>query len=315
MEEDPKDHDFDQRHDGPAQRPSVQITDGPRRTRSDDHATQKVKKSQSVPNADSSGPMSAMPPGRRGTQPNPEPTQTRHSTQMSRSGTWGRHSRDWDVRRDGPYGRPSLTMTRRRSSQNEITSPVAAAEPNVPETAVGQTEKTFEADTAPSDQIPASVETMQSSDAAFEPEPPPLNYTLWTRKFSIFWFWSLILFDSIAMPIVLYFCLWYLTDLSPNTVFSIVTAALGGASIIEYVLRFWRLWKKGSTCRCIGARRSYLDWFHWNFSFAWIVVMIELIVYVLPHILFAKMLNANRLTVVPSPRTRQFACLRCLWQA
>jgi hypothetical protein len=131
---------------------------------------------------------------------------------------------------------------------------------------------------APSDQVPPSVETMQSSDPAFEPEPPPLNYTLWTRKWPITWFWTLILIDSIAMPIVLYFCLWYLTDLSPNTVFSIVTAALGGASIIEYFLRFWRLWKQNSTCRVIGARRMYLDWFHWNFSFAWIIVMVELIV-------------------------------------
>jgi len=123
---------------------------------------------------------------------------------------------------------------------------------------------------------------MQSSDPAFEPEPPSLNYTLWTRKMSIFYFWSLILIDSIAMPLVLYFCLWYLTDLSPNTVFSIVTAALGGASIVEYFLRFWRLWKKNSTCRVIGARRMYLDWFHWNFSFAWIIVMVELIVGTIP---------------------------------
>ena len=60
------------------------------------------------------------------------------------------------------------------------------------------------------------------------------------------------------MPLALYFGLWYGTDLSPNTVFSIVTAALGGISIFEYVLRFWHLWKKGSTCRVIGGRRSYV---------------------------------------------------------
>ncbi|KAJ3946201.1 uncharacterized protein N0V96_004561 [Colletotrichum fioriniae] len=92
------------------------------------------------------------------------------------------------------------------------------------------------------------------------------------------------------MPIALYFGLWYgvgpgtntLTEkkekLSPNAVFSIVTAAVGGASIVEYFVRFWRLWRKGSTCRVIGAHRWYLDWFHWNFSFAWIIIMIELIV-------------------------------------
>ncbi|KAK5017210.1 hypothetical protein LTR60_001839, partial [Cryomyces antarcticus] len=47
------------------------------------------------------------------------------------------------------------------------------------------------------------------------------------------------------MPIALYFGLFYGTSLSHNAVFSISTAALGGVSIIEYFLRFWRLWKKG----------------------------------------------------------------------
>ena len=142
----------------------------------------------------------------------------------------------------------------------------------------GEEAKDDEEGTPPSDQEPASMETMQSSDPAFEPEPPPLNYTLWTRKWSIIIFWSLILIDSIAMPIGLYFGLWYGTNLSPNVVFSIVTAALGGISIVEYVLRFRRLWRKGSTCRVIGARRMYLDWFHWNFSLAWFFIMVELIV-------------------------------------
>lgn len=113
--------------------------------------------------------------------------------------------------------------------------------------------------------------------------PPPLNYTLRTRKLSIAIFWTLILIDSIAIPLVLYFCLHYLTHLSPNAVFSISTGCLGGISVIEYFIRFWRLWKRGSTCRVIGARRWYLDWFHWNFSIAWIFIMVELIVGTIPR--------------------------------
>lgn len=77
----------------------------------------------------------------------------------------------------------------------------------------------------------------------------------------------------------MYFCLHYLTSLSPNDVFSISTACLGGVSILEYVLRFWRLYKKTSTCRIIGQHPwYYLDWFHWNFSAAWVFIMVELIV-------------------------------------
>ena len=120
--------------------------------------------------------------------------------------------------------------------------------------------------------------SIQESDAGNSSGPPALNYTLRTRKASIAFFWSLILFDSIAIPLVLYFTLHYLTDLTPNAVFSISTGCLGGISIVEYCLRFWRLWRKNSTCRVVGARRWYLDWFHWNFSIAWIFIMIELIV-------------------------------------
>ncbi|CAI4212048.1 unnamed protein product [Parascedosporium putredinis] len=99
-------------------------------------------------------------------------------------------------------------------------------------------------------------------DAVFMAEPPRLNYTLRTRKMSIFLWWSVIIFDSVVMPIALYFGLWYgvgpaappeRQKLSANAVFSIVTAAIGGASILEYFLRMWNLWKKDSDCRVIGA--------------------------------------------------------------
>lgn len=95
------------------------------------------------------------------------------------------------------------------------------------------------------------------ADPTFE-HPPPLNYSLRARKKSIAIFWTLIVIDCIFVPIILYFALWYATDLSPNAVFSISTGALGSVSIIEYFLRFRRLWKKGSTCRVIGARRYYV---------------------------------------------------------
>ncbi|KAF1987651.1 hypothetical protein K402DRAFT_462537 [Aulographum hederae CBS 113979] len=114
-------------------------------------------------------------------------------------------------------------------------------------------------------------------------KPPPLNYTLRTRKKSLAIFWSLIILDCVCMPIALYFGLWYGTSLSHNAVFSISTGALGTVSIVEYFIRFRRLWRKGSTCRVIGARRYYLDFFHWELSIAWIAVMIELIVGTVPE--------------------------------
>lgn len=285
MEEDPKDHDFDQRHDGPLQRPSVQIsTDLPRRHSENANTKSAPSKSHTfhgLQGADTSG-NKDYAPARHSTQ------LTRHRDASNQFSPVGRKSeqlprdagrrlsRDFDVRRDGPYGRPSLNMTRRRSSGMTLPSGAVLGE--------GQVTSPHPAESAIVDepghigeQVPPSLETLQSSDPAFEPEPPPLNYSLWTRKWSIVFFWGLILIDSIAMPISLYFGLWYGTSLSPNTVFSIVTAALGGVAILEYTVRFWRLWKKDSNCRVIGARRSYLDWFHWNFSLAWVVIVAELI--------------------------------------
>ncbi|KAF2099138.1 hypothetical protein NA57DRAFT_39372 [Rhizodiscina lignyota] len=118
-------------------------------------------------------------------------------------------------------------------------------------------------------------------DPSFE-QPPELNYTLKTRYKWIAFFWSLVLIDIVFLPIALYFGLWYGTSLSHNAVFSISTGALGSVSIVEYFLRFHRLWKRGSTCRVIGARRWYLDWFQWNLSLGWIAVMVELIVGTVP---------------------------------
>lgn len=180
-----------------------------------------------------------------------------------------RSSAEFDRRFDGPFGRPSIAMARRMSSQLEhVVSP----------NGIGN------GATSPGGQEEVPTGSVGSGPELLEPKPPPLNYTLRTRKLSIFIFWSFIIFDSVVMPIALYFGLWYGVGppakkqvLSANAVFSIVTAAIGGASILEYAVRFWRLWKKNSTCRVIGARRWYLDLFHWNYSLAWIIVMFELI--------------------------------------
>lgn len=245
------------------------------------------QRAQSMPNA-------ADPPARKSTSTLPQSPLRIAPVQGSR--TVGiapprnvRASEEFDRRFDGPFGRPSLTMERRKSSltpASPIPRPSAVSPAN-------QSEQEKLDDQTAGSEGESSGRVLQT--VLFEPEPPPLNYTLRTRKIAILFFWTVIVFDSVAMPIALYFGLWYgvgpgtntptekKEKLSANTVFSIVTAAIGGASIIEYFLRFWRLWRKNSTCRVIGARRWYLDWFHWNFSLAWIIVMIELIVGSVPE--------------------------------
>lgn len=225
--------------------------------------------------------LGATPPGSPGSPGSPVSpgTQGRKSYQWRRT---VRQSEEFDRRYDGPFGRPSVVMTRRKSSAPTV----ALASPGVgspDRTATGQ-----QTDLEKQDQ-PGLQGGLDLAPPPFLPEPPSLNYTIRTRKLSICIFWFLVLFDSVVLPIGLYFGLWYgvgpgtntpterRQKLSANAVFSIVTAAVGGASILEYFVRFWRLYRKDSTCRVIGAHRWYLDAFHWNYTLGWIIVMLELI--------------------------------------
>src|ERR1700710_771925 len=94
MAEDPKHHDFDQRHDGPFERPSIHL----RRRSSRDGATGPI-------NSQGFEKHAMSPEGRKSMQMARAPG--RSSTQISGR---GRPSQDFDTRRDGPFGRPSITM-------------------------------------------------------------------------------------------------------------------------------------------------------------------------------------------------------------
>lgn len=295
MVEEPKQHDFDQRHDGPFDPPPIvhDSTHDKARHTSEPHAVKNAKSHSVQQGADTSRatdvPLSVEIPARRhsttglaekeaekATKKNSPTTPglpPRKSTQISRA---PRPSEDFDRRYDGPYGRPSLTMTRRKSS-GHVMSPTGAHRQSEPDTAIQERPSQAEDGGPP----PPSVDTMQS-DPAFEPEPPSLNYDLRTKKKALWFFWSVVIFDSVIMPIGLYFGLWYTVyqdgRMSANTVFSIVTAAIGGISIFEYFVRTWALWKKNSNCRPTGAGRWYFDWFLWNYTIGWVIIMLELII-------------------------------------
>jgi hypothetical protein len=56
----------------------------------------------------------------------------------------------------------------------------------------------------------------EGTSTAVPLEPPPLPYSLRTRKKSIAFFWTIFVIDTLAQPLILYWTLWYLTDLSHN---------------------------------------------------------------------------------------------------
>ncbi|KAK2745431.1 hypothetical protein FQN57_003774 [Myotisia sp. PD_48] len=128
--------------------------------------------------------------------------------------------------------------------------------------------------------------------------PPELPYSLRTRKRSIAIFWTLFLLDLVAQPLILYFTLWYLTDLSHNLVFTISTLLLGGVAVAEYFIRFYHLYRKGSTSRPLNARRSWLDFFQINFTIVWLILAVELIVGTVQHEPYIRLLAMPLPTVM-----------------
>ncbi|KKK16691.1 hypothetical protein P175DRAFT_0540939 [Aspergillus ochraceoroseus IBT 24754] len=118
----------------------------------------------------------------------------------------------------------------------------------------------------------------ETSAAQSSSGPPPLPYSLYKRKKSIAFFWTLFVIDALAQPVVLFWTLWYATDLSHNMVFTIVTITLGGVSVFEYFYRLYNLFRKDSCTRPLNARRSWLDFFQINFTLVWLILAVELIV-------------------------------------
>ena len=56
----------------------------------------------------------------------------------------------------------------------------------------------------------------EGTAASVTSEPPPLPYSLRDRKKSIVIFWTIFVVDTLGQPLILYWTLWYLTDLSHN---------------------------------------------------------------------------------------------------
>jgi len=107
---------------------------------------------------------------------------------------------------------------------------------------------------------------------------PSLEYDLASKKWRILIFWTLVIMDSFAIPIILYFVLNYSTTLNKKQVYYIISFTLFGTLMLEYAQRAWRLWVKTSTCRVVNTKRLDFDWLHWNLTLVLVVVVVEVAV-------------------------------------
>lgn len=107
---------------------------------------------------------------------------------------------------------------------------------------------------------------------------PELPYSLRDHKRNIFIIWTLLAIDSAILPIVLFYPLWYGTDLRPAIVFAITTAVFGIVSGLEWGYRTWRLWRE-EWVRPIGGTRLQFDFFHYSYSIGYTVALVRVYLY------------------------------------
>lgn len=86
------------------------------------------------------------------------------------------------------------------------------------------------------------------------PPLPRLPYSLRDHWRSITLIWTLLTLESAILPIILFYTLWYSSDLVPAYIFAITGSGLGLVSGCEWVYRSWQLWKKEKV-RPLGGSR------------------------------------------------------------
>ena len=89
--------------------------------------------------------------------------------------------------------------------------------------------------------------SMEEGTGPLPSEPPPLPYSLHTRKKSIAIFWILFVVDTLGQPIGLYWGLWYGTNLTHNL-------GMFVADAISTTALTWR-------CFSVFHRHSILGWY------------------------------------------------------
>ncbi|KAF2801412.1 uncharacterized protein BDZ99DRAFT_403410 [Mytilinidion resinicola] len=113
--------------------------------------------------------------------------------------------------------------------------------------------------------------------------PPPLPYNLREHKKSIAVQWSIIVFVSCVFQIVLFYALWFGTNIDHHTVFTITQVILGIFAIQGWAVRLWRLLKKNTTATPLGSFRRYLDFFQLSFLGGFVISTLELVIGSLPE--------------------------------
>ncbi|KAI0011572.1 hypothetical protein F4779DRAFT_572284 [Xylariaceae sp. FL0662B] len=115
------------------------------------------------------------------------------------------------------------------------------------------------------------------------PGLPRLNYNLWDHKLKLFLVGGLLLLEGSILPIILFYPLWFATNLRHGILFAIITSFFGLVSGLEFAHRSWRLILKADTYRPLGGQRWRFDFTHAALSVGYTVMTGILIGASIPH--------------------------------
>ncbi|KAI0165996.1 hypothetical protein GGR57DRAFT_444794 [Xylariaceae sp. FL1272] len=115
------------------------------------------------------------------------------------------------------------------------------------------------------------------------PDLPSLDYNILHHKKKLFVVSGLLIFEGSLLPIVLFYPLWFLTDLRHGILFAIITSFFGIVSGLEFAHRSWRLVHKNDKYRPLDGTRWRFDFTHNTLCISYTILTGILIGASIPH--------------------------------
>ncbi|KAI1503806.1 hypothetical protein F5X99DRAFT_374474 [Biscogniauxia marginata] len=128
-----------------------------------------------------------------------------------------------------------------------------------------------------------SLGTVSKEPPDVLPGLPRLDYRLLEHKTKLFLVSGLLIFEGSILPLILYYPLWFYTDLRHGIIFAIITSFFGIISGLEFAHRSWRLIHKTDTYRPLGGKRWHFDFTHLTLSVGYTIMTGILIGASVPH--------------------------------
>ena len=129
----------------------------------------------------------------------------------------------------------------------------------------------------------SSTQNSRSTTSSFKPspllQPPALSFSPWSKKTSILVCTLGLLFFDLALPCLIYYTLYALTDLEIEVNLGISCASLGLGELLELPLRGYRLFKHPDLYAPLGQTSK------WGFDFLFWWYLVATVIGIVPYVI------------------------------